>query len=173
MSKSIESLERDMNSIRTGRASSVLVDSLSVEYYGSPTPLNQIASISVPEARVIMIQPWDKSALQSVERSIQKSDLGLVPNNDGTVIRLNIPPLTQERRRDLVRLVKRNVEEGHVAIRNIRRDNLEKLRAMERAKEISQDENRRAQAELQKITDLNIEKMNEIGKEKEAEVMEV
>lgn len=173
MSKSVEALVRDMNVIRTGRASPALVESLAVDYYGVPTPLNQMASISVPEARVLMIQPWDKNALVEIEKGIQRSDLGLVPNNDGNVIRINIPTLTEERRRDLVRMVGRKVEEGHVAVRNIRRDSLEKFRAMEREKDISQDDNRRAQTELQKITDSFVGDMDSVGKEKEAEVMEV
>jgi ribosome recycling factor len=173
MQKSVESLHREMNTIRTGRASPALVENISIDYYGSPTPLNQLASISIPEARVIMIQPWDKQSLSNVEKGIQKSDLGLLPNNDGTVVRINIPALTEERRKELVRMVGRKVEEGHVAIRNIRRDGLEAFRHMERDKEISQDESRRAQDQLQKLTDAHIGEMDEIKELKEAEVMEV
>ena len=127
----------------------------------------------MPEARVLMIQPWDKQSLGDVEKCIQKSDLGLVPNNDGTVVRINIPMLTEERRKELVRMVGRKVEEGHVAVRNVRRDGLEQLRKMEREKELSQDENKRAQEQLQRITDSRINEMNDLRQEKEAEVMEV
>ena len=173
MEKSEEALGRELNSVRTGRASPVLVETLMVDYYGVPTPLNQLASISVPEARVLMIQPWDKQALKDVEKSVMKSDLGLVPNNDGNVIRINIPILTEERRNDLVRLVGRKVQEGHVAVRNIRRDGLERFRDMERSKEISQDELHRAQEQLQKVTDAHIEQMNSLRQAKESEVIEV
>ena len=173
MQKSLDALKRELNSIRTGRATPALVESLTVDYYGVPTPLNQLASISVPEARVLMIQPWDKQSLKDVEKGILKSDLGLVPNNDGNVIRVNIPTLTEERRRQLVRLVGRNVEEAHVAARNIRRDTLERFREMERSKELSQDDNRRAQEQLQKLTHTHIGQMDDLRQEKETEVMEV
>lgn len=173
MAKSVQALVREMNTIRTGRASPSLVESLMVEYYGTPTPLSQLASITVPEARVLMIQPWDKQSLGDVEKSIQTSELGLVPNNDGNVVRINIPALTEERRKDLVKMVGRKVEEGHVAVRNVRRDGLEQLRKMEREKELSQDENKRAQEQLQRITDSKISEMNELRQGKEAEVMEV
>jgi ribosome recycling factor len=173
MSKSVDALRRELNTIRTGRASPVLVETLMVDYYGVPTPLNQLASISVPEPRVLMIQPWDKQAMKDVERSVLKSDLGLVPTNDGTAIRINIPTLTEERRRELVRLVGRRVEDGHVAVRNIRRDSLARFRGMERSKELSQDEARRAQAELQELTDAYIDSMDELAEAKVAEVMEV
>ena len=173
MSGAVDALQRELNTIRTGRASPVLVESLTVDYYGVPTPLNQLATISVPEARSLMIQPWDKQSLGNVEKSILTSDLGLVPNNDGNVIRINIPQLTEERRRDLVRLVGRKVEDAHVAARNVRRDTLEKFRGMEREKELSQDENRRAQGGLQKVTDKYIEEMVVLKKLKEEEVMEV
>ena len=173
MQRSVGALTRELNSVRTGRASPVLVENLIVEYYGAPTPLNQLASISVPEARVLMIQPWDKQALQEMEKSIQKSDLGLVPNNDGTVIRINIPTLTEERRRELVRLVGRKLEDAHVAVRNLRRDSLSRLRQMEKDKELSKDEGKRAQEHLQGVTDSFIGKMDALGQDKEAEVMEV
>ena len=173
MKKSVEALRRELNSIRTGRASPVLVEGLKVDYYGVPTPLNQLASISVPEPRVLMIQPWDKESLKDVEKGVLKSDLGLVPNNDGNAIRINIPTLTEERRRELVRLVGRNVEESHVAVRNIRRDSLERFREMEKSKELSQDENRRAQEQLQRLTDGYIGQMDVLRQEKETEVMEV
>ena len=173
MEKSVTALERELGGIRTGRASPRLVESLLIDYYGVPTPLNQIASITVPEARLLMIQPWDRSAMKEVEKSIMKSDLGLMPNSDGTVIRISIPPLTEDRRRDLVRLVGRKVEDGHVAVRNIRRSGVESFRSMERDKELSQDESRRAQSDLQDLTDLFIGQMDEMKKGKEQEVMEV
>ena len=173
MTRSVEALKREMGTIRTGRASPTLVESLMVDYYGVPTPLNQLASISVPEARVIMIQPWDKQAMGDVEKGILKSDLGLMPNNDGTVIRINIPTPTEERRRELVRMVGRKVEEGLVSVRNVRRDSLEQYRKMEKDKDISQDEGRRAQEQLQNLTDGYSEQMSVLKAEKEAEVMEV
>ena len=173
MRKSVEAMSRELSSIRTGRASPGLVESLMVEYYGAPTPLNQLASISVPEARVLLIQPWDKQALRDVEKSILKSDLGLVPNNDGTVIRINIPTLTEERRRELVRLVGQKAEEAHVAVRNIRRDTLGRLREMEKDKSLSRDDGSRAQEQLQQLTDAHISQMDNLRQEKEAEVMEV
>lgn len=173
MQKSVDALRRELNSIRTGRASPALVENLMIDYYGVPTPLNQLASISVPEARALMIQPWDRQSLKDVEKGILRSDLGLVPNNDGSVIRINIPVLTEERRRTLVRLVGRKVEEGHVAARNIRRDSLEQLRGMERGKDISQDESRRAQEQLQQVTDAHISRMDTLKQEKEIEVLEV
>ena len=173
MSKSVDALRRELNTIRTGRASPVLVETLMVDYYGVPTPLNQLASISVPEPRVLMIQPWDKQAMKDVERSVLKSDLGLVPTNDGNVIRINIPTLTEERRRELVRLVGRRVEDGHVAVRNIRRDSMARFRGMEKSKEMSQDESRRSQEQLQSLTDRFIDQMDSLRADKEAEVMEV
>ena len=173
MKKSVEALNRDLASIRTGRATPALVEALMVDYYGVPTPLNQLASISVPEARLLMVQPWDKQSLKDVEKGILRSDLGLVPNNDGSVIRLSIPILTEERRKELVRSVARKAEEGHVAVRNIRRDSLEKLRDLERKKELSQDEGKRAQEQLQRLTDSNIDQMDTLRGDKEAEVMEV
>ena len=173
MSKSIEVLEHDLGTIRTGRASPTLVEHLSVNYYGTPTPLNQLASISVQEAKVIMIQPWDKQAMGEVERAILKSDLSLTPNNDGTSIRLNIPPLTEERRKDLAKVVRKRVEDGKVAVRNVRRDGVDGLRGLEKNKEISQDEQRRAQEQLQKITDAHCTKADQAGTRKEAELMEV
>ena len=173
MQRSVEALRRELNTIRTGRASPALIETLTVEYYGVPTPMNQLASISVPEARVLMIQPWDRQSIRDVERSILTSDLGLVPNNDGAAIRLNIPVLTEERRRELVRLVGRKVEDGLVSLRNIRRDSLGGFRSMERNKELSQDESRSAQNQLQEITNAFSSQMQEMKQEKEAEVMEV
>jgi ribosome recycling factor len=173
MQRSVEALTREFNAVRTGRASPALVDNLMVEYYGTMMPLNQLASISVPEARTLQIEPWDKNAVAGVERSILKSDLGLVPNNDGAIIRLNLPVLTEERRRDLVKLVGRKLEEGHVAVRNIRRDGLSRLRQMEKDKEIAQDTGRHAQERLQQLTDTFIGRMDGIARDKQAEVMEV
>ena len=173
MQKSVEALKRELNTIRTGRASPALVETLMVEYYGVPTPMNQLASISVPEARVLMIQPWDRQSIKDVERSILMSDLGLMPNSDGTAIRLILPIPTEERRRELVRLVGRKVEDGLVSIRNIRRDSLGEFRSMERNKELSQDESRYAQEQLQEITDAFSSQMQDMKQEKEAEVMEV
>jgi ribosome recycling factor len=173
MQKSVEALKRDLSTIRTGRASPALVENLMVDYYGVPTPLNQVASISVPEARVLLIQPWDKQSMKDVEKGILRSDLGLMPNNDGNAIRINIPTLTEERRRDLVKLVGRKVEEAHVAVRNIRRDSLETFRTMQKGKDISQDESKRAQDQLQQVTDAYISQTNAHRQEKESEVMEV
>ncbi len=173
MKRSVQALEREFDSIRTGRASPALVENLMVDYYGVPTPLKQLSSISVPEARLLMIQPWDKQAVENVEKGILKSDLGLVPNNDGETIRISIPQLTEERRRDLVRLVGRKTEDGHVSVRNVRRDSLDTLRTMEKEKELSKDESRRAQDQLQKLTDAYVQQMDDLRSGKEAEVMEV
>ena len=173
MEKSVGALERDLGSVRTGRASPLLVENLLVDYYGAPTPLKQIASITTPEAAQLAIQPWDRSAVKEVEKSIMRSDLGLMPSSDGAVVRINIPPLSEERRRELARLVGRKVEDGRVSVRNIRRSGVESLRAMERGKEISEDESRRAQSEVQELTNLHIARMNDMEKAKAAEVMEV
>ena len=173
MQKSVDALQRDLNTVRTGRASPVLVENIKVDYYGVPTPLNQIATISVPEARVLMIQPWDKQVIKDVEKGILTSDMGLVPNNDGTAIRINLPAPTEERRLELVRTVGRKVEEGLVSLRNIRRDSLEAFRSMEKSKDLSQDEGRRAQARLQSVTDMFSVQMNDIKAQKVSEVMEV
>jgi len=173
MGKAIEALRRELATIRTGRANPSLVEHIRVEYYGTPTPLKQLASVTVPEARLLTIQPWDKSSLSAIEKAIQKSDLGLNPNNDGSVIRLAIPQLTEERRKDLVKVVHKKVEEGHVAIRNIRRDAHEMLRDFKKEKEISEDQEFNAQEELQKITDRFIADADKIGEEKERELLEV
>lgn len=173
MKKSVEALVRELNSIRTGRASPSLVEGVMVDYYETPTPLNQIASVSVPEARVLLIQPWDKDALQEVEKGILKSDLGLVPNNDGNAIRVNIPIPTEERRRELVKLVGRAAEDALVAIRNIRRDSLEELRQLEKDKSLSRDDAKRAQLQLQQLTDSFADRVKIVKIDKEEEVMEV
>ncbi len=173
MRMSVAALTRELNSVRTGRASPALVENLMVDYYGVPTPLNQLSSISVPEARVLLIQPWDKGSLKDVEKSILTSNLGLVPNNDGNSVRVNIPILTEERRRELVRIVGRVVEDSLVSVRNIRREGLERLRRLEKDKLLSQDDGRRAQDRLQQLTDAFSEQMAALKSEKEDEVMEV
>jgi ribosome recycling factor len=173
MSKAVQTLQRGLSTIRTGRASPSLVEHIRVDYYGVPTPLNQIAAISAPEARLLLIQPWDRSILPTIEKAILKSDLGLNPINDGNVLRLAIPQLTEERRRELVRLVRKRTEEGRVAVRNIRRESVEKLRELLRNKEVSEDEHRRAMEQLQGLTDSFIEEIDTVGEDKEAEVMEI
>ncbi|HEX78065.1 MAG TPA: ribosome recycling factor [Dehalococcoidia bacterium] len=172
MHKTIEVLGRELASIRTGRASPALVESIKVDYYGVPTPINQLASISAPEARLLLIQPWDRSALGNIEKAILKSELGLNPSNDGHVIRLPIPPLTEERRQQLVKLVHRRVEEGRISLRNLRREALEHLRRLEKERTISQDERERAQERLQKLTDSFIAEAGKRGEDKEAELIE-
>ena len=173
MEKTVEALQLELRSLRTGRASPALVERLHVDYYGAPTPLNQLAGISVPEPRMLMIRPWDRSSMGLIEKAILKSDLGLTPNNDGQVIRLVIPQLTEERRRDLSRLVARRVEEARVACRNIRRDAIELLRDLEKEKLINEDELYEGRDQMQKVTDEFIKQVDEIGKAKEAEIMEV
>ena len=173
MEKAIEALQSDLRAIRTGRASPALLEKLQVEYYGTPTPLNQLAGVSVPEPRMLMIRPYDKNTIAAIERAIQKSDLGLTPSNDGQIVRLMIPQLTEERRKDLSKQVGRRVEEARVAARNIRRDANDRLTKMEKDKEISEDDLRDAQKEVQKLTDDFIKQIDEIGKAKEAEIMEV
>ena len=173
MNRAMEALDRELSSLRTGRATPSLIENVSVEYYGTPTPLKQIASISAPDARAIMVQPWDKQALRDIERSLMKSELGFNPSNDGNIITVPIPPLNQERRQELVRLLKRKIEEGKVSVRNVRRDGLESLRKMEREKAISQDQNRRSQDQLQKTTDSFIKNIDQVSTAKEAEIMQV
>jgi ribosome recycling factor len=173
MKHAVEALERDLSTIRTGRASPALVEQLHVEYYGTPTPLQQLATISVPDPRQLTIQPWDRSQLGAIEKAIQKSDLGLTPNNDGTVIRINLPPLTEERRKDLVKLVHKKTDESKVAVRNVRRDVHDKLRDQEKAKQISEDELKRNTERLQKLTDRYIDELDKVGQTKEHEILEV
>ena len=173
MEKAIKSLSHEFSSIRTGRASLSLLDSMKVEYYGSVVPLHQVASLGVPEPRLITISPWENRLIPVIEKAILASGLGLNPSNDGKIIRLPIPPLTEERRRDLVRLVRKLTEEGRVAIRNIRRDALEMLKDAEKEGEISEDDNKRAKEELQKVTDRFIEQVNDLLKTKETEIMAV
>ncbi len=173
MKKAVEALTRDLAGIRTGRASPALVDHIRVDYHGVPTPLNQLASVAVPEAKMIVIQPWDRTSIRSIEKAILKSDLGLNPTSDSNVIRITIPPLTEERRKELIKVVHKRLEEARIALRNIRRDSIEKLKQSEKNKEISQDQNTRAAAQLQKLTDSFIEIVNSTGKDKEREIMEV
>jgi ribosome recycling factor len=171
MDKSVQSLHTDLSTIRTGRASTALVDKLKVEYYGTPTNLQQLALISVPEAQLITIRPYDATAMKEIERAILKSDIGITPNNDGKIIRLQMPPLTGERRRELVKEVHNRVEEARISIRNHRRDGLEYLRELEKEKEISEDDFYLGRDELQKLTDEYIAKAEEVGKAKEKEIM--
>ena len=173
MSRAVDALERDLAAIRTGRAATALVERIPVEYYGTSTPLNQLASISVPEAHMIVIQPWDRSALGAIEKGILKSDLGLTPNVDGTVVRLNIPPLTEERRRDLVKLVHKRMEEARVEIRTHRRDVADEIKKALRDGEIGSDEERREMELLQKLTDGWTTEVERVGKHKEQEILEV
>jgi ribosome recycling factor len=173
MDRAVDALRRELNNLRTGRATPALLENVMVEYYGVPTPLKQIASISAPDARAILVQPWDKQALRDIERGLMKSEMGFNPSNDGNVITVPIPPLTQERRQDMVKMLKRKVEEDKVSVRNIRRDGIDSLRKMERDKSISQDQNRRSQEQIQKTTDSHIEAIDEIGAAKEAEIMQV
>lgn len=173
MDRSIEALHQELGSLRTGRATPALVENMMIDYYGSPTPLKQIASISAPDPRAILVQPWDKQSLRDIERGLIKSDMGFNPSNDGNNITVPIPPLNTERRQELVKLLKQKIEDGKVSIRNVRRDGLEALRKMEREKAISQDQNRRAQEQLQKTTDGHTKTMDEVGNVKETEIMQV
>ena len=173
MSKAVEILKDDLASIRTGRASPGLVSNIKIEYHGVPVPLNQIAGISVPEARMLVIQPWERDILPSIEKAILKSDLGVNPSSDGNVIRLAIPQLTEERRNQLVKMVRKRVEEGKVAVRNVRRDGLEKLRELKDNKELSEDEQKRAMNTLQQVTDKSTDDIDKVAKGKEAELLEL
>ena len=173
MERAVEVMERDFAGLRTGRASTSLVERLHVEYYGTPTPLNQLASISVPEPHQIVIQPWDRGVLGAIEKAIMKSDIGLMPNVDGTVVRLNIPQLTEERRKDIVKTVHKRMEEAKVEIRNLRRDAADSLKKEERDGTLGADDSRRQQEQLQKITDRVIADVDRLGDIKEQEVLEV
>lgn len=173
MTKAQQVLERELGSIRTGRAAASLLDRIVVEHYGSQMPVNQLATIATPEAHLITIQPWDKDALTSIEKAIQKSDLGLNPSNDGQIIRLAVPPLTEERRKEFVKQVHKRVEDGRIAIRNVRRDASEKLKQAEKAKEIGEDDHRRASDRLEKVTHKKVEEVDSIGQKKEADLMVV
>ncbi len=173
MSKVIAAFQREMASLRAGRANPSLLDRIEVDYYGTATPLNQLAGISAPEPRLLVIQPWDKNAMGEIEKAILKSDLGLTPNNDGSVIRLAIPQLTEERRKELVKFVRKKSEESKVSIRNIRRDANDSIKKLEKASEISEDEHKRAQDSVQEITDEKIKEIDAITEVKENEMMEV
>jgi ribosome recycling factor len=173
MGRAVEAMERDFQGLRTGRASTALVERIHVEYYGTSTPLNQLAGISVPEPHQIVIQPWDRGVLGAIEKAIQKSDIGLMPNVDGTVVRLNIPPLTEERRKEIVRSVHKRMEEARVEIRNLRRDAADHLKRNERDGEIGTDEVHRELENLQRTTDRHIAEVDHVGAAKEQEVLEV
>jgi len=171
--KSVEAIRHEFGSVRTGRASPALLDRITVDYYGAPTPLKQLATISAPEARLLTIQPYDKTSIKSIERAILESDVGLTPSNDGNLIRLSVPELTEERRKQLVRVVRQIAEEGRVAVRNIRRDVMHDLRELKEAGEAGSDDEHRAEQELQKVTDARIKELDELLKHKEAEILEV
>jgi ribosome recycling factor len=173
MSKAMDALQHNLATIRTGRASPTLLDRIQVDYYGAQTPLNQLAGISAPESRLLVIQPWDRGTIGLIERAIQSSDLGLTPNNDGQVIRISIPSLTEERRKQLVKVVHQTVEESKVAVRNIRRDAVSNLRKMLTAKDISEDDERRAIDEIDAMSKRFVDRADVIGKDKEQEVLEV
>ena len=173
INKSIEAMKREFASLRAGRATPSLLDKVMVDYYGTPTPVNQVAKVTVPEARMIVIQPWEKSVLHDIAKAIMKSDLGLSPNSDGTAIRLAIPQLTQERRQELVKTLNKKAEEAKVAIRNIRRDANDAIKKLEKAKEITEDESKKAQESFQKTVDKYIKSVDELRGIKEKEIMEV
>jgi ribosome recycling factor len=173
MQKSIAALEKELGKVRTGRASLALLDDIRVDYYGTPSPLNQVATLSVPESRLIVIQPWDNSLIGTIEKAILKSELGMTPTNDGKVIRITIPRLTEERRKELVKLVKKMGENNKVGVRNIRRETIERLRTMEKEKDISEDELHQLQHQVQKITDTFVEQIDEVIEAKEKEIMEI
>jgi len=172
MDSSLDVFRKNLGGIRTGRASASILDGISVDYYGTPTPLKQVATISIPESRLIAVQPWDVSILKEIEKTILASDLGLTPNNDGKIIRLPIPSLTQERRKELVKIVKRVTEDAKIAVRNIRREGNEQLKKAEKAKNVTEDECRKGVDEIQKITDDCIKNVDEISNKKEKEVLE-
>jgi ribosome recycling factor len=173
MTGAIEALKKEFASIRTGRASLALLDGIVVNYYGASTPLQQLASMNIPESRLIAIQPWDPKIIPDIEKAIMKSDLGITPVNDGKMIRIQIPPLTEERRKQLVKIVKKKAEETKVAIRNVRRDSIEELKKLEKEEHLSEDDVKRAQDEIQKITDSFITKVDAVLNHKEKEIMEV
>ncbi|HYO48443.1 MAG TPA: ribosome recycling factor [Chloroflexia bacterium] len=173
MKKAIEALRHSMLSIRTGRATPALIDRMPIEYYGTPTPLNQLATVSAPEARLLMVQPWDKGSLSIIEKALQKSEMGFNPSNDGRIIRIPIPPLTEERRREMVKMVKHKVEEGRIAIRNVRRDAMHDLIELETEKMISEDEHKRAAEKLEDLVHKYIREAEHVGDDKEREVLDV
>lgn len=173
MNKSVAALNSEYLALRTGRASSAIFDKVKVDYYGQETPLNQVASVSVPEARLVVIQPWDKSLLSAIEKGIQKADLGLNPSNDGKLLRINFPPLTGDRRKELSKQAKTSAENARVAIRNIRRDGMEEIKKLQKDGKISEDEQKNGEDKLQKMTDSFIAKINTVADEKEKEIMEI
>lgn len=173
MNKTVDVLKKDLASLRAGRATPALLDKIQVDYYGAITPVNQMANISVPEARLLLIQPWDKSTIAAIEKAIMKSDLGLTPSNDGNVIRIGIPQLTEDRRKDLVKVVKKKTEEARVAVRNVRRDTNDMIKELEKDHEISEDDSKRSLEEVQKLTDKLIKKVDDVMEGKEKEIMEV
>lgn len=173
MRKTVEVIQKELTTIRTGHASPSLIEHLKIEYAGTILPLNQLASISAPAANLLVVQPWDKASMSSIEKSILKSELGLHPINDGRIVRISIPPLSEERRQELLKIVRRRIEEGKIAIRNVRRDAQEELKTQEKDKEISQDEHKQLQNQLQKLTDTYTVKIEQVGKDKEKEVMAV
>ncbi len=173
MKKSVAALVSDFNTIRTGRASAALFDKIKVDYYGQPTPLSQVATISIPEARLVVIQPWDKAVLNDIEKAIQKSELSVNPNNDGKVLRINIPPLTEERRKELVKVAKNTAEQSRVAVRNIRRDANDALKKLEKSHSITEDDEKKGTEDIQKHTDSSIEEINRLLASKETEIMEI
>ncbi len=173
MQKTVDKMRSDFSTLRTGRASSALLENIRVDYYGAQTPLNQLANIGAPEARTLEIRPWDKAAMPDIEKAILKSDLGLNPSNDGTTIRLQIPALTEERRKDLIKVVRKMAEEYRVALRNERREAVERLKKTEKAKEISEDDRESGEQEIQKMTDSYVKKIDEFLTSKERDIMEV
>ena len=173
MDKSVETTQHEFNSIRTGRASSALLDHVQVDYYGTATPLNQLSTINVPEPRMLTIQPFDPTSLKAIEKAIMESDLGLTPSNDGKLIRLPIPQLTEERRKDLVKVVRQRAEDGRIAVRNVRRDVMHHLKELVHSGDVGDDEERRAEERVQKLTDDHVHKIDELLKHKEAEILEV
>jgi len=173
MRTTIAGFKKDLATIRTGRASPAIVEHVRVEYAGVPTPLNQLASISAPEARLLVIQPWDRSGIHNIEKAVLKSDLGLNPSNDGNIIRISIPELSEERRRELIKVVRKRVEERKIAVRNLRHEAMNELKNLEKDKEISQDEHKRALAQLQKLTDSFVLDIEQVGRDKEAELLEI
>jgi ribosome recycling factor len=172
MEKAIAAYQKELNRLRTGRASPALLEGVRVDYYGTPTPINQTASVNIPESRLIVIQPWDKGTIEAIEKAVQKANLGLSPTNDGTVIRISIPPLTEERRKELGKLAKKMAEECKVAVRNVRREANDALKKLEKKKEISEDEYHRGTDEVQKVTDSKIEQIEEIMEAKQKEILE-
>lgn len=173
MIKAVESAQHDFSTIRTGRANPILLEGIQVEYYGSKMPINQLAGVSAPEPRLLVVAPWDKAAISAIEKAITSSDVGMTPQSDGNVIRLQVPYLTEERRKDFIKALHKKSEEHKVAVRNVRRDTNERLKDLEKKHEISEDDNRRTQEQVQKLTDKYIEKIDELARAKEVELMEV